>query len=98
MGIFGIHMLPIYGEGEDEAFERLKSKINKRDSQQDKQLQVFQDKNWHVEQISKFSTADPLTGLTPVLSQARTSLGPSSILFLEMDLPRMSSETMSTGE
>ena len=33
MGIFGIHMLPIYGEGEDEVFERLKSKISKRDSQ-----------------------------------------------------------------
>jgi hypothetical protein len=98
MGIFGIHMLPIYGEGEDEAFERLKSKINKRDSQQEKQLQVFQDKNWHVDQISKFGTADPPTGLTPVLSQARTSLGLSSILFLEMDLPRMSSEMMSTGE
>jgi hypothetical protein len=97
MGIFGIHMSPIYGEGEKEAFARLCSKIAKRDSQQGKLLQVLQDKNWHVEQISKFSTADCLTGLMPVPSQARTSLGLSAILFLEMKLLRISSETMLTS-
>jgi hypothetical protein len=79
MGIFGIHMSPIYGEGEAEAFERLYSKIVKRDSQPEK---LLQDKNWHVEQISKFSTANCLTGLTRVPPQSRTSLGLSSILFL----------------
>ena len=96
MCIFGIHMSPIYGEGEAEALERLYSEIVKRESHQEKLLQVFQDENWHVEQISKFSTADCSTGLTPVPSQARTSLGLSSILFRKMEMPRISSETIST--
>ncbi|VUC24073.1 unnamed protein product [Clonostachys rosea] len=30
MGIFGVHMVPIYGEGESEAFERLKCEIHFR--------------------------------------------------------------------
>jgi hypothetical protein len=96
MGIFGIHMSPIYGEGEAEAFERLHSEIVRRDSQQEKLLQVLPDKDWHVEPISKFSTADCSTGLMPVPSQARTSLGLSSILFRKMEMPRISSETIST--
>jgi hypothetical protein len=98
MGIFGIHMSPIYGEGEAEAFERLHSEIDRRDSQQEKRLQGLGDKDWHVELISKFTTADCSTGLMPVPSQARTRLGLSSILFLRVGLPRLSSETMSTGE
>lgn len=32
LGIFGIHMSPIYGEGEDEAFERLRKNISARAS------------------------------------------------------------------
>jgi hypothetical protein len=96
MGIFGIHMSPIYGEGEAEAFERLHSEIVRRGSQQEKLLQVPQDKDWHVELISKFSTANCSTGLMPVPLQARTSLGLSSILFRKMKMPRISSETIST--
>lgn len=45
MGIFGLHMVPIYGEGEEEAFRRLCKKINQRG----KVLQVLQDANWYVE-------------------------------------------------
>jgi fructose-1,6-bisphosphatase len=45
MGIFGIHMSPIYSEGEAKAFERLYSEIVKRESHQEKLLQVFQDEN-----------------------------------------------------
>jgi hypothetical protein len=36
-------MSPIYGEGEAEAFERLHYEIVRRDSQQEKLLQVLQD-------------------------------------------------------
>jgi hypothetical protein len=97
MGIFGIHMSPIYGEGEVEAFERLSGEIIKRDSLENWHVKEIS-KNWHVEQITKFSTADCSTGLTPVLLQARTSLGLSSILFLKMNRPTLSSETISTGE
>lgn len=82
MGIVGVHMPPIYGEGRDEAFERLHGEIARRSSQQGKLQQVSQDTNWHVEQISTFSTANFSTGLTPVSSQAKTSPGWSSILFL----------------
>jgi hypothetical protein len=96
MGIFGIHMSPIYGEGEAEAFERLHCEIVRRDSQQEKLLQVLQDNDWQVGLISKFSTADCSTGLMPVPPQARTSLGLSSILFQKMEMPRTSSETIST--
>jgi hypothetical protein len=56
MGIFGVHMPPIYGEGKKEAFERLIREIETRNSQQEKRLQkTFCDENWCVEQISKFN-------------------------------------------
>jgi hypothetical protein len=56
MGIFGVHMPPIYGEGKKEAFERLIREIETRNSQQESRLQkAFYDENWCVEQISKFN-------------------------------------------
>jgi hypothetical protein len=56
MGIFGVHMPPIYGEGKTEAFERLIREIETRNSQPERRLQqVLYDENWCVEQISKFN-------------------------------------------
>ena len=69
MGMVGVHMPPLYGEGEKEAFERLHSEISRREKL------LFHDKNGHVEHISKSSTADCLTGLTRIPLQARTNLG-----------------------
>jgi hypothetical protein len=96
MGIFGVHMSPIYGEGEDEAFERLHGKIKKRSSQPEKLLRVLHDKNWHVEQISKFSTADSSTGLTRVPPQARTTLGLSLLFILTIKMLTRSPGMMPT--
>ncbi len=56
MGILGVHMSPIYGEGKTEAFERLIREIDTRNSQQERRLQpVLYDETWCVEQISKFN-------------------------------------------
>jgi Heterokaryon incompatibility protein (HET) len=69
MGMVGVHMPPLYGEGEKEAFERLHSEISRREKL------LFHDKNGQVEHISKSSTADCSTGLTRIPLQARTNLG-----------------------
>jgi len=56
----GVHMPPLYSEGEKEAFERLYSEISRREKL------LFYDKNGHVEHISEFNTADCSIGLTRI--------------------------------
>jgi hypothetical protein len=68
MGMVGVHMPPLYSEGEKEAFERLYNEISRREKL------LFYDKNGHVEYISEFNTADCLIGLTRIPLQAKTNL------------------------
>jgi hypothetical protein len=90
MGMVGVHMPPLYGEGEKEAFERLHSEISRREKL------LFHDINGHVEHISKFSTADCSTGLTRIPLQARTNLELSLPFILAVGVLTRSSSIIST--